>query len=69
MTSSIDSNVFVALWGKDANSLHARKALNSALSRGKVVASGVVSAELLGGAGRSIEILDELFDWTGSAVD
>jgi predicted nucleic acid-binding protein len=69
MTSSIDSNVFVSLWDKDANNLQARDALDHAREVGKVVVAGAVYAEMMGGVGRSAEMLDDLFLRSGIEVD
>jgi len=49
MTSAIDTNVIVSLWDEDLSNLVARNALDAAMSRGTVVVSGAVYAELMGG--------------------
>jgi len=69
MTTSTDTNIFVSLWDRDANNLAARRALDAAQSMGEMVVCGAVYAELLGGARRTPEMLQEFFSATGIAVD
>jgi len=54
MTTAIDTNVVLALWDQDpALSLGAQNALDAAFSRGTLVASAPVFAELIAAPGRS----------------
>ena len=69
MTSAVDTNVIVSLWDADVSNVAARDALEAALSRGTVVVSGAVYAELMGGVGRTSDMLDEFFGDTGILVD
>ena len=69
MTSSIDSNVLIALWDTDSQNVSALAALDEAALRGPSVVCGAVYAELLGGFGRSKERLDGFFQETGIEVD
>ena len=70
MTTSIDTNVIVALWDAD-DALHtqARAVLTAALGRGKLVISGAVYAELLAAPGRTEGFLDRFCEDTGIAVE
>jgi len=68
MTTSIDSNVFLALWNQaDSANLLASEMLGAAAERGRLVVAGVVYAELL--AGRAAHALDQFFEATGIVVD
>lgn len=69
MKTSIDSNVFVSLWDVDSTNLLARKALDAGREQGSLIVCGAVYAELLGGAGRTPEMLDKLFAETTIEVD
>jgi predicted nucleic acid-binding protein len=70
MTTSIDTNVIVALWeAEDEVSKTARDALEESMERGGLVISGVVYAELLAAPGRIEEFLDEFCENTGIQVD
>jgi predicted nucleic acid-binding protein len=69
MTISIDSNVIAALWDKDPQNEDAAKALDEAQTSGKVVVAGAVYAELLGGYGRTVDLLDEFFEDTNIEID
>jgi predicted nucleic acid-binding protein len=70
MTTAIDSNVFVALWDKDdsLNSL-AQAAMDAALSRGALVVSAPVFAELIAAPRRDEDFVDAFFKETGIFVD
>jgi predicted nucleic acid-binding protein len=70
MTTAIDTNVIVALWGKDdtLNSA-AESGLNTALRRGGLVISAPVFAELMACPGRSEAFLDSFLRDTGIRVD
>ena len=70
MTTAVDTNVIVALWNKDpVISLGAQKALETAFSRGSLVISAPVFAELVAGPGRSEAFVTSFLDATGIAVD
>ena len=70
MTTSIDTNVLVALWDPDTRlNAAAQKALDLAQNRGPLVISGAVYAELLALPGRTERMLDGFFDVTGIRVD
>lgn len=70
MTVALDTNVIVALWDA-SEALHpvARKALEAASSRGTLVISGVVYAELLGAPGRTESFVDRFCEEAGIAVE
>jgi len=70
MTTAIDTNVLAALWDA-GDALHpvARKALEAALTRGSLVISGVVYAELLAAPGRTEAFLDLFCEETGIGVE
>jgi|SRR6185312_6332303 len=68
MTTSIDSNVFLALWNQaDTANLLASAVLDAAAGKGRLVITGVVYAELL--AGRSARSLDQFFEATRIVID
>lgn len=70
MITSIDTNVIVALWDAD-DALHrmARRALDATLSRGRLVISGVVYAELLGAPERTEAFIDRFCEETHIEVE
>ena len=70
MTTSIDTNILVALWDQD-DALHktALVALEAALNAGRLVISGVVYAELLAAPGRTEEFLDRFCEETQIEVE
>ena len=70
MSTSLDTNVLVALWDAD-DALHraARAALDQALVRGALVISGVVYAELLAAPGRDERFLNQFREDTGIQVE
>jgi hypothetical protein len=70
MTTTVDTNVVVALWDKDRGiSLAAQSALDNALSRGALVLSAPVLAELMAAPGRSETFIDAFLRDTGLTVD
>jgi predicted nucleic acid-binding protein len=70
MTTAIDSNVLIALWGPDSGlGLAAQSALDDALGRGSLVVSAPVFAELMAGPARSENFLNSFFADTGVTVD
>jgi predicted nucleic acid-binding protein len=70
MTTSIDTNVIVALWDSDrALSLVAQTALDSAFADGGLVVSGPVFAELMAAPGRSENFLNTFIRDTGIVLE
>ncbi len=70
MTTSIDTNVIVALWDKDPDvSTPAQQALDAALGRGSLVLSGPVFAELMAAPGRTEAFLNRFCSETGLVVE
>jgi predicted nucleic acid-binding protein len=70
MTTALDTNVVVALWDRDRGiSLAAQSALDNALSRGALVLSAPVLAELMAAPGRSEPFIDAFLRDTGLMVD
>lgn len=70
MTTTIDTNVVIALWDKDpALSLAAQKALETASQRGNLVVAAAVFAELIAAPGRTESFVDSFLEETGIAVD
>ena len=70
MITSIDTNVIVALWDRDPGlSLAAQSALEAALTRGGLVVSAPVFAELMAAPGRSETFLNSFFQDTGIAIE
>jgi predicted nucleic acid-binding protein len=70
MMTAVDTNVIVALWDEDPDlSSAAQAALDDALSRGALVISAPVFAELLAAPGRTESFVSAFFDDTGIAVD
>lgn len=70
MSTAIDTNILIALWDeKDALNVPAQNALDSVYQSGKLVVSGIVFAELLGGPGRTESMLEEFLDDTGIAIE
>jgi predicted nucleic acid-binding protein len=68
MTTSIDTNVFLALWNpSDTTNLLASEVLGVAAKRGRLVATGIVYAELM--AGRPAHSLDHFFEATGIVIE
>jgi predicted nucleic acid-binding protein len=70
MTTSIDSNIFIAFWdASDALNSLAQSALNAAWNRGALVVAAPVYAELLAFPGRSEAFLDSFMRETGVTVE
>jgi predicted nucleic acid-binding protein len=70
MTTAIDTSVIVALWDRDPSlSAAAQSALDAALGRGALVATGTVFAELMAAPSRSESFLDSFFRETGINID
>jgi predicted nucleic acid-binding protein len=70
MTTSIDSNIIVALWWEqDPLNRVAAKMLVQAQRRGKLVVSAPVYAELMGDPNRSETELDEFLGDAGILID
>jgi predicted nucleic acid-binding protein len=70
MTTALDTNVLIALWYEDdALNMLARKAMEGALSRGSLVISAPVFAELLAAPSRTEAFIDFFLKDTGIAVD
>jgi predicted nucleic acid-binding protein len=70
MVTAIDTNVLVALWDPD-DSLNqaAQRSLDEALSRGTLVISAPVFAELLAFPARSASFVDTFLNDTGIVVE
>jgi predicted nucleic acid-binding protein len=70
MTTSIDSNIIVALWRQDdpLNGI-AAEVLNQARKRGRLVVSAPVYAELMGDPSRTETGLNEFLRDTGILID
>jgi predicted nucleic acid-binding protein len=70
MTTSVDTNVIVALWDRDPSVSHAaQKALDAALERGSLVLSAPVFAKLLAAPGRTEAFLNTFCSETGIRVE
>jgi len=70
MTTALDTNVLIALWGEEHEfNADARQALNAALGRGSLAISAPVYAELLAGPGRDEAFLDRFLSDTGITVE
>jgi predicted nucleic acid-binding protein len=70
MTTAIDTNVVVALWGPDpALSLAVQTALEAAFGRGNLTVAAPVFAELVAAPGRTESFVNAFFEETGIAVD
>jgi len=70
MTTSIDTNVLIALWDVDPRlNAFAQQALDSARSRGALAIAGPVYAELLALPGGTEAMLDEFIGTTAIRVD
>jgi predicted nucleic acid-binding protein len=70
MTTSVDTNVIVALWDRDpAVSNAAQKALDDALGHGSLVLSAPVFAELIAAPGRTEAFLNTFCSDTGIIVE
>lgn len=70
MTTAIDTNVIIALWDRDPSvSTDAQSALDAALTRGSLVLSAPVFAELMAAPGRSEAFLNKFCADTGIGID
>ncbi len=70
MTTSIDTNIFIAFWdASDALNSLAQSALNAAWNRGSLVVAAPVYSELLAFPGRSEAFLDTFLKETGISVE
>jgi predicted nucleic acid-binding protein len=70
MTTSIDTNILVALWNEDELlNQAARGALDTAHGKGNLVISAVVHAELLAAPGRNVAFVDRFCERTGIAIE
>jgi hypothetical protein len=70
MTTSVDTNVIVALWDRDHSvSGASQKVLDTALRRGSLVLSAPVFAELIAAPGRTEAFLNKFCSDTGIFVD
>ncbi len=70
MTTAVDTNVVVALWDRDpVLSSAAQSALDTALSRGRLVVGAPVFAELMAAPGRSEPFLNSFVKDTGIGVE
>jgi predicted nucleic acid-binding protein len=70
MTTVLDTNVLVALWTEDdALNRKAQVGLDDARSRGRMVISGVVYAELLAERRRNEGFVDEFCNEAGIEVE
>jgi predicted nucleic acid-binding protein len=70
MTTALDTNVVVALWGPDSSlSLAVQTALESAFSHGSLTVAAPIFAELVAGPGRTEDFVNGFFEDTGIAID
>ena len=70
MTSSIDSNVFAALWDNDhPGNVVAVKMLDHALKQGKLVVTAPVYSELMAGPLGDEGKMDRFFSDTGVSIE
>jgi predicted nucleic acid-binding protein len=70
MTTSIDTNVIIALWDADPSlSAAAQSALDEALVRGSLVVAAPVFSELMAAPGRGETFLDSFFKHTRIRID
>jgi predicted nucleic acid-binding protein len=70
MTTALDTNVVVALWGPDpALSLAAQTALEAAFGQGNLTVAAPVFAELVAAPGRTEQFVNGFFEDTGIAID
>jgi predicted nucleic acid-binding protein len=70
MTTSIDTNVIIALWDRDpVLSGSAQKALDNELVNGALVLSAPVFAELMAAPGRNEAFLDKFCNETGIQME
>jgi predicted nucleic acid-binding protein len=70
MTTALDTNVVVALWGPDPSlNLAVQTALQSAFADGNLTVAAPVFAELVAGPGRTENFVNGFFENTGIAID
>jgi len=70
VTTSVDTNVLVALWDHEERlSASAQAALDAAFQRGNLILSAPVFSELMAEPGRTEEFLDSFVRDTGIAID
>ena len=70
MTTSIDTNVAIALWDKDPGfSLAAQTTLEAAFRRGSLIIAAPVFCELIAAPGRTESFVDTFLLETGIAID
>jgi predicted nucleic acid-binding protein len=70
MITSVDSNIFVALWDtENALNLRAKPALRAARAAGNLLVAAPVYAELLAYPGRTEEFLNIFFSETAITID
>jgi predicted nucleic acid-binding protein len=70
MTTAVDTNVLIALWNSDESlNFAVRQALDRARTRGELVISAPVYAELFAFPGRTATFMDEFFRDTQIRVD
>ena len=69
MRTSIDTNIFSALWSNESGASILAKRLGEAKQAGAVVVSGVVYAELLAYPTATEAFVNEFFERTGIDVD
>ena len=70
MTTSIDTNIFIALWDDlDTLNNRAQRSLDRVYSEGGLVISGAVFAELVAGPQRSSRMIERFLDDTGIAIE
>jgi predicted nucleic acid-binding protein len=70
MTTSVDTNVIVALWDQDPTvSASAQRALDSALGQGSLVLSAPVFAELMAAPGRTEAFVDKFCSETAMRIE
>jgi predicted nucleic acid-binding protein len=70
MTTALDTNILIALWNSnDTLNTLARSALDAALTRGRLVISAPVYAELMATPSRDEAFLDSFCRDTGISVD
>jgi len=70
MTTALDSNVLVALWGPDpALGLAAEAALETAFGHGNLTVAAPVFAELIAAPNRTENFVNGFFEDAGIAID
>ena len=70
MSTALDTNIVVALWGRDsALNTQVESALDSALREGALIVASPVFAELMAFPGRTEAFIDSFFKDTGVQID